>query len=201
MSPLFSLAALILAGGASSRMKQDKALITIQGMPLLRRVCEVALECTTQVYVIAFGVEQYRSVVPPGCTLLEETNRVGKTDRHGPLVGFAQGLSQIQTEWVLLLACDLPNLQSEVLRDWMGYLTGVETAIALLPRGEKGWEPLCGFYRTTCLPDLQRAIAEGERSFQRWLTQVEVQELPLADKSMLFNCNTPEELQHFLGSN
>jgi molybdopterin-guanine dinucleotide biosynthesis protein A len=194
----FSLAALVLAGGTSSRMKQDKALIAIQGAPLLRRVCEVALECTPQVYVIAFEVGRYGSVVPPGCTLLEEVNLMGETDRHGPLVGFAQGLSQIQTEWVLLLACDLPNLQSGVLQDWVAHLAEADTAIALLPRGEKGWEPLCGFYRTACLPDLQRAIAQGERSFQHWLAQVEVRELPVAEKFMLFNCNTPEELRNFL---
>ena len=80
-----SLSAIVLAGGQSSRMGRDKALIEISGVPLLRRVCEAALGCTDQVYVVTAWGDRYRALVPPGCHLIADL-------QQGPLVGFAQGL-------------------------------------------------------------------------------------------------------------
>jgi molybdopterin-guanine dinucleotide biosynthesis protein A len=111
-------------------------------------------------------------------------------------VGFAQGLAQVKTDWVLLLACDLAQLQVEVLQSWAMKLENVpQGAIALLSRQPKGWEPLCGFYRRHCLPMLTQFIDEGGRSFQRWLSQHPVQELPVSDTEIFFNCNTPSDLK------
>ncbi len=180
-------------------MGRDKALIAIEGVPLLRRVCDVALRCTPIVYVITFRPEQYRSLLPLHCHLIQEYALLGETKSHGPLIGFAQALEHLQREtvqtcWVLLLACDMPCLSGETLQHWVNKLEHVGDAIALLPRTQKGWEPLCGFYRTSCLSRLQAAIERGDRSFQRWLAQESVKELPIDDHHMLFNCNTPQDL-------
>jgi len=190
-----SLAAIVLAGGQSTRMGQDKALIDIEGIPLLRRVCNVALQCTPIVYVITFRPEHYRAIVPSTCHLLQEQALQGKTTPHGPLVGFAQALEIVQTDWVLLLACDLPRLSGETLQAWIKELEQAGNAIALLPKASKGWEPLCGFYRTSCLASLRAAIERGDRSFQRWLFQESVKELSIENDHMLFNCNTPKDLE------
>lgn len=192
--PLPQLAALILAGGQSSRMGQDKALIPIQGVPLLQRICAIAQQCTPRVYVVTPHPERYPFLLPSGCQVIREVPLPGEPFPHGPLVGFAQGLAQIRSQWVLLLACDLPRLRAEVLQTWIEELAITETAQALLPHHPKGWEPLCGFYRIDCLPDLQRFIQQGGRSFQPWLAQMPVKALPLLDASLLFNCNTPQDL-------
>lgn len=202
------LSAIVLAGGRSSRMGQDKALIQIQGVPLICRVCHVASECTSEVYVVTPWVERYRDLLPNHCRLIRETpwDPLGEGVRthlagtrsqllpHGPLIGFAQGLAEVQTDWVLLLACDLPRLQVEALQSWIKELSEVTAAVALLPRQAKGWEPLCGFYRRSCLAALTDFINQGGRSFQHWLAQHPVQELFVSDTCMLFNCNTPEDL-------
>lgn len=196
------LTAIILAGGRSSRMGRDKALIAIEGTPLLQKICYLALQCTSDVYIVTSWPERYQDLLPNGCKLIQEAPLPGE-ETHGPLVGFAQGLAQVQTEFVLLLACDLPQLRIEVLQNWIEKLTeATESAIAsttsepiaFLPRQVKGWEPLCGFYRQSCLPALTDFINQGGRSFQQWLVQHSVQELPLTDVQMLFNCNTPDDL-------
>jgi len=190
------LSAIVLAGGQSSRMGRDKALIPLQGVPLLRRVCEVALNITGEVYVVTPWPDRYQDILPHACRLIQEVPLPGETEPHGPLVGFAQGLAHIETDWVLLLACDLPQLQIEVLQDWAtGLEKTAEDAIALLARQPKGWEPLCGFYRRQCLPLLTQFINEGGRSFQHWLAQHPVQELLINDTQLLFNCNTPSDLE------
>ena len=196
MDKTVSLSAIVLAGGKSSRMGRDKALITLQGVPLLRQVCEVALNCASPVYVVTPWSERYQDILPDACRVIQEVPLPGETEPHGPLVAFAQGLAHVETDWVLLLACDLPQLQVKVLQGWgTGLEKTLEEAIALLPRQAKGWEPLCGFYRRQCLPRLTQFINDGGRSFQGWLSQSPVQELQVRDAQIFFNCNTPTDLE------
>ncbi len=190
----YTVAALILAGGKSSRMGQDKALIDFAGQPLLKRVCQVAACCCSSVYVLTSWPERYQNIVSEQVQFLPESHPIGQ----GPLVALADGLTQIDAEWVLLLACDLPQLQPEILQNWLTQLTQVsESVLAVVPHQESGWEPLCGFYRRSALTALQTFIQQGGRSFQVWLTQIQVQALILEPTTvaMLFNCNTPEDLQ------
>ncbi len=190
------LSAIVLAGGQSSRMGQDKALLAPEGVPLLRQVCDIALECASRVYVVTSWPERYGDILPASCEFIREVPLPGETQPHGPLVGLAQGLAQVQTEWVLALACDLPRLRVEVLQDWMGLLAGAGSDVmALLPRDAGVWQPLCGFYRLRCLPALSEYIRQGGRSFQGWLANCNVRELPVSDATVLFNCNTPADLE------
>ncbi|WP_427157597.1 molybdenum cofactor guanylyltransferase [Aliinostoc sp. HNIBRCY26] len=187
-SPL--LTAIVLAGGQSSRMGQDKALIPVDGVPLLQKICSIAAQCADIVYVVTPWPERYQHLDLPNCQFIRES-----THHQGALLGFAQGLTQVNTEWVLLLACDLPKLQLELLQDWIARLDKVdEQAIAALAHHDKGWEVLCGFYRRCCLPQLLEFINQGGRSFQRWLQSYPVEILPLSNPEILFNCNTPEDL-------
>jgi molybdenum cofactor guanylyltransferase len=204
------LSAIVLAGGLSSRMGQDKALIEVDHVPLLCKICQIAQQCADPVYVVTPWVDRYRAVVDRQVQFIQEVPLSNQPDEpNGSLVGFVQGLTNVQTEWVLLLACDLPGLREEVLQDWAAKLSNVEGArcetdtarVALLPRNPEGyWEPLCGFYRQDCLPSLEVYVANGGRSFQGWIAQQSVQavqELDLSDRQMLLNCNTPEDLQAF----
>jgi molybdenum cofactor guanylyltransferase len=189
------LTALILAGGQSLRMGQDKALIPVEGVPMIQQVYDIAHSCAEQVKVITPWIERYQNVLPEDCQFVREESLPNDVITHGPLVGFAQGLATVESTWVLLLACDMPLLQGDIIQNWRSHLLEVPNeAIAALPRRSEIWEPLCGFYRRQCLSSLTHFIEQGGRSFQRWLAQHPIQELPLPEPEMLFNCNTPEDL-------
>jgi molybdenum cofactor guanylyltransferase len=192
-----NLTAIILAGGKSSRMGQDKALMSIDGIPLLQKVYQVAAACSQEVMVITPWQERYRQLLPHTCKFVQEmrlSTEDDNTQNHGPLIGFAQALAVVETEWVLLLACDLPNLDITTLKTWTDKLNQIEdTSIAALVKHRKGWEPLCGFYRRLCSPSLHKFINEGGRSFQKWLAQNSVATLPNSAPEIFFNCNTPED--------
>jgi molybdenum cofactor guanylyltransferase len=193
---MMQFAAIILAGGRSSRMGCDKAFININGIPLLQKTCITASQCASQVYVITPWLEKYQILIPTSCQIIQEKVLPQETQPHGPLIGFAQALSWIETQWVLLLACDLPNLTPSAIKEWSHYLENVPTeAIALLPKSPKGWEPLCGFYRCRCLSSLDEFIQSGGKSFQKWLENQYVRELPISDRHLLLNCNYPSDLE------
>jgi molybdenum cofactor guanylyltransferase len=202
---------IVLAGGASQRMGQDKALLELDGIPFLTRICNLGLQFSHPVHVVS--ARDYSFILPDGCNQIY--------DRHlqGPLVAFAEALdtiesqsqTQSQTEyptesqnksqnksqnnWYLLLSCDLPYLTELTLKQWIEQLSTVpENAIAYLAKNPQGYhEALCGFYRSSCRMSLAQAIEAGERSFQRWLRSQTVAELQWDDRQVFFNCNHPED--------
>jgi molybdenum cofactor guanylyltransferase len=209
--------AMILAGGKSSRMGRDKATIEIDGVPMLRRIYDIVASCNDggirsieSIYIVTPWVERYRSILPMpgtrGCA--NDCNFITEEDPHrGPLVGFAQGLSQIEADWVLLLACDLPNLTTSFIQNSMlgtrgcasGLLRDIPIqSMAYLPKSDRGWEPLCGFYRGNCLDSLQEYINGGGQSFQGWLKTEIVTELTGGNPQILLNCNTPADLAEII---
>ena len=186
-----SLETIVLAGGNSLRMGEDKALLELDGVPLLRRICDIAATCTQKVHVVTPWGDRYSYLNLPANTIAEPR---GRQIAPGPLTGFACGLQVVQSEWVLLLACDLPGLTLEGLQQGIACLEHVPSnSTTLLHHHPKGWEPLCGFYRRHCLASVQEAIASGKRSFQAWLSTQEIAVWNDADPRLFINCNTPEE--------
>jgi molybdenum cofactor guanylyltransferase len=186
--------ALILAGGQSSRMGTDKALLPWHGVPLLQRVAEVAQQCCATVCIMTPWPERYRHLVSRSTLWCLES-----PGHAGPLVALAQALETVQTPWVLLLACDMPQLNPVVLSRWITQLPAPEadsTVIAYVPYRHSRWEPLCGLYKVASLSALEAFIADGGRSFQTWLSRIEAIPLEVNNEiePMLRNCNTPAEL-------
>jgi molybdenum cofactor guanylyltransferase len=186
-------------------MGQDKAMIEIDDMPMIRRIYEAIASCRSPDCVIATGLkpsdqqifvvtpwpQRYQPILPIDCHFITDQ----QPDR-GPLIAFAQAIAIIPSPWVFLVACDLPYLSTPLLQSWIDQLPSISSAsIAYLPRHQsKGWEPLCGFYRQTCDRSVAAYVKSGGRSFQRWLLQHQVTELIVEDPMCLFNCNTQADL-------
>jgi molybdenum cofactor guanylyltransferase len=182
-------------------MGRDKATIEIGGIPMIRRLYDVVAACrdlgahpqqlSQQIYVVTPWFQIYQSILPVTCHFIPEHR-----PHQGPLIAFAQGLAETTSTWVLLIACDLPNLSTPVVQAWIDRLSSIPAeSVAYLPRhAQKGWEPLCGFYRQVCYHSLLEYINDGGQSFQGWLNLNVVTELVVADRVCLLNCNTPADL-------
>ncbi|MGB3297910.1 MAG: molybdenum cofactor guanylyltransferase [Phormidesmis sp.] len=222
LEPLPALSAIILAGGRSRRMGHDKALLTLpDGRPLLHRTAQIAQQLATDVVVVTPWSDRYRSALPPQVRLIHETTAPGKA--AGPLSGFAEGLKQISSDWCLLLACDMPYLQSAPLQQWWAWIQRQtiqdqtlrdQAIMASLTHSTaaahtKRWEPLCGFYHCNCQSALEQYLSSpckepdqpqhnqtkprARLSFQSWLTTLAIAPYSHLPKKILFNCNTPDD--------
>ncbi len=198
---MISLAAVILAGGRSSRMGRDKGLISIGEETLIQRTCRIALQCTNGVYVVTPWPDRYRPTLPSAVGFIVETPSPGQSNTfQGPLMALITALNVLQDRpepptWVLVLACDMPNLSAAVLTDWRNQLANLEPQyLAYLPKHQHRWEPLCGFYRVAALDTLEQYAATGERALQAWLNQQAIAPIPDIDEAMFVNVNTPSEL-------
>jgi molybdenum cofactor guanylyltransferase len=186
-------------------MGRDKAIVEIDGIPLIRRIYNAVAGCRDlagtslaagvtaskdRIYIVTPWAQTYEPLLPPTCQFIAE-----RSPDRGPLMAFSQASSEIDSTWVLLLACDLPNLSTAVIQSWIDGLPSVPAQnIAYLPKHHKGWEPLCGFYRQTGDRSLHEYIQAGGRSLQGWLQLNPVAELLVTDPFYLANCNTPAEL-------
>ncbi len=131
---MLDLAALVLAGGQSSRMGSDKALLLWEGIPLLQRVCTVAAACCEVVYVLTPWQERYQSMVSAVGWLREPQPGLGA------LAALAQALPEIPASWVLVLACDLPQLHAAVIQGWSARLPHVsDHVLAVVPWHNDRW--------------------------------------------------------------
>lgn len=180
--------AIILAGGASRRMGQDKAFLDWDGQPLiahiaaqLRRVCSNLIISANDAARFAF---LQAPVVPDA------------VQGEGPLQGLAAGLTASRFERNLVVACDMPRLSGAAARQLLALSDDVDVVV---PRNTEGRpEPLFAIYMRSCLPALEKVIAGGGRRFTDLFNQVRVRWVDAASlpaSSWQQNLNTPMEYQ------
>ena len=197
------ISVLILAGGQSSRMGQDKALLSWQGIPLLTHICQCSQALSDHIQVLSPWPDRYANLLPKTVE-----NRQELTPGLGPLWALNQGLNDCSGDWLLLLACDMPLLNAARLQQWRSQLVTLPSScLAYVPQTQSKtkpqtalkshvyWEPLCGFYQRSSQDALTQFLAQGGRSFQNWLNTIETQAIPLRaeDTTMMHNCNTPAD--------
>ncbi|NJK34894.1 MAG: NTP transferase domain-containing protein [Oscillatoriales cyanobacterium SM2_2_1] len=189
-------AAVILAGGQSRRMGQDKALLPWRGTTLLGHSMAIAQELAPRVYVVSgrdYGIAPHDPVV----------QWVAEPHPQGPWSGFELGLAvaiAADAAWILVLACDLPRLEVAELGHWAAGLSALpQNVSALIPHVEGQWQCLCGFYHRQCWGLWQRYRVGGGRAFQPWLNQGAqegwVRALTDVPPGLFTNCNTLAEWQ------
>ena len=157
------VAAFILAGGASSRMGRDKALLDFGGVPLILHTARLLEPLVSGVTVVGSPCRY----APLGLrAIADESDRQVKagpnTPGRGPLAGIAAALAATQSVWNLVVACDLPYLSAEWL-DWLLSRALRSSGEAVVPQTKQGIEPLAAVYRRECGTPIAVALARGVR--------------------------------------
>jgi molybdenum cofactor guanylyltransferase len=186
----------ILAGGASRRMGQDKASLTVDGVTLLERTIQVAAGIGPMGIFIV-GRDAPRNETPiPAVYLPDPDGRQGE----GPLAGIVTALEKAKAEeipGVLAIPCDMPHLTAEALQ-WLAETaqksdSGEHGIAAQVTEGQP--EPLFAVYKTEALSFLQDRLTAGERSPRRAILRGRfvLASVPGEIVPFLRSVNTPEE--------
>ena len=181
----------ILAGGASTRMGQDKALLDDGSSgPLLVRLAALGLRCDVSVMVVG----RLRPIHWP----LPEVEFLPDQIAHqGPLGGLVTALTH--TSPIILIACDLAALNDDALR-WLIQMIAEKPLVdGLVVERDGHNEPLFACYTQRCLAPAQQRLQTGQRSLQRLISVGDFRHvaLPPALWPALTNVNTPEEWQPY----
>jgi molybdopterin-guanine dinucleotide biosynthesis protein A len=113
---------------------------------------------------------------------------------QGPLGGIISALDDSKADWNLIVACDMPGLKVDFLRQLLDFAEH-SRAEAIIPVGSSGqWEPLCSAYHRDARPGLQAAFDRGVRKIATALEEVRTVTWPVPEELSCFqNVNTPEE--------
>ena len=173
---------LVLAGGRSSRMGTNKALLELNGETLLKRAMQLLEQAGCRQVLISGNYYGYRCVLDSA--------------QLGPLSGIAAGLEACQTEKLLILPVDMPYMSSELAQLLMHFRfegNGVSYADAQFPLLLLNNETNRDILAELLAPE----TPANQRSMTHFYRKAHITELPVSPKyrHCFNNTNTPEEWQ------
>ena len=179
---------LVLAGGRSSRMREDKAALTYRRRPQLELAFELLAPLVSRAW-ISVRDDQRDDPLRAGFPRI-----VDSPDLAGPIAGIiAAQAAHPHAAW-LVVACDLPLLDSRTLAQLLAGRDSSRLATAFRSATDGLPEPLCTIYEPASREAILRFVATGVSCPRKFLQRHDVALLAPASPSALANANTPEEL-------
>jgi molybdopterin-guanine dinucleotide biosynthesis protein A len=182
---------IILAGGKSRRMGENKAFIDASGVPLFERVYSVFKELFRDIIIVTNDVRPFERY---GAHLQQDI-----LQDKGPLGGLYTGIIHSTTYHAFCIACDMPFLNPAVIK----YMVKERNAYdVIVPKTRDGLHPLHAIYSKKCLTPMRRLLDRGDLKIVNFFPHVEVRyvgetEIRKFDPHMrsLMNVNTAEEMK------
>lgn len=197
--------AIILAGGKSSRMGTNKAVLPLGGQPVIERIVGQLQKVTGDIFISCGHSSVYAYLglpllqdIYPGC---------------GPLAGLHAGLSASPHPWNLVVSCDMPFVNASLFRylaeqaleleEQGGEICGKRIE-AVIPNVNGRVHPLLAMYHCSVLPGLERTLNEGGLKVNHWSSGLAAQYITgeelsrasgLPAELAAFNMNRPEDYQ------
>ena len=185
--------AVILAGGNSTRMKSNKALLPFSGELFIERIYR-QLSATFSDVILVTNTPEFYKFIP--CRTVPDV-----FPGMGSLAGIHAGLSNSMTPYIFVVACDMPHLNGDLIKRLVDDIDGQDVVI---PESDGGLEPLHAIYGKSCLPAMEDALVRGNRKIvdcvSRLKATVVTKELVSGidpDFLSFRNINTPEEYFRF----
>ena len=180
--------AYILAGGNSNRFGENKALFEFEGMSLIERLLKLIRRLVPSVNIVTKNDKDYHN--------LDVNILVDKHERQTPLAGILRGLEDADG-WGLFLACDLPNMNSDVISRLLNIVNdsyekeGINAIVAA--SAGKEIQPLVACYHSSGIVSLEKSIKHN-RSMKRWLKDLTVKIVNFEEEGPFININRKENL-------
>lgn len=176
--------AVIVAGGKSSRMQQDKALLPFAGFASLaefqyRRLSKLfsKVYISSKINKFDFDVEIIVDV----------------SEQSSPLVALVSIFETLKVEEVFVLSVDAPFVSAGVIEKLYEVFNTDDDIVVV--KSTEGIEPLCAIYQRSFLPKALEALRKNEHRLQSLFEKLKVQEVFVEDIESFMNLNYPEEYE------
>lgn len=184
--PFPDVTGVLLAGGKSRRMGQDKARLALNGRPLVDSALTLLERLFTQILIAGDRPD------------LARANRPAVADVYpgSALGGLHTGLRAAATDWIFVVPCDMPFPDIRIARRLLERRAGAD---AVVPRTPDGYEPVFALYHKNCLPQMEAMLRRGQFRIYDFYQRIHIRyvdppELPAGWRRALLNLNTPDQL-------
>ena len=190
-SSILTVSGIVLVGGQSSRLGMDKSFINVNGQSLIEHIVAKLTRLSDDVIIVTNSPDEYDHL---------EARLIGDIyPGKGALGGIYSGLRAAANAYSLVVACDMPFLDLNLLR-YMIILAREHDVV--IPRIGGLPEPLHAIYSKSCLEPIDRLLARGGLKIIDFFSEVRVRyveegEVNIFDPQHLsfFNVNTPNDLE------
>ena len=185
---------IVLAGGMSRRLGRDKAVEPVGGEPLIRRVIGRLATVTDQTVVVVGDAERGSELPLPESAKIAVDLYPGA----GSLGGIFTGLSATSANWGMVVACDMPFLNLDLLERLLEMRNGSDAVVPMLDGRP---EPTHAIYSRECIPHIEPLLKANELKIAGFFDRVRVKYVGEAqiessdpDHLSFFNVNTESDL-------
>ena len=179
----FAISALILSGGQSSRMGEEKRLINYYGKTQEQHLFELLSLYFSEVYI---STNQNQMTDLPHIQDLDFGVK-------SPMVGIVSAFNKNPDSAWLVVACDMPFLDEKAIEFLLNHRNSEKYATAFENPDEHFPEPLLTIYEPKIFPKLQEAINQGKKSPMKILQNLDVKLLQNYENQWIKNINTMNE--------
>lgn len=189
--------AFILAGGKSSRMGTEKGLAILNEKKLIDYLIatltaaglKINISSNTHLYDV-FGFPVYEDIIK----------------EKGPMGGIYTALTHTQSDAILILSCDIPFINKELITHLISYLP--LEGDCLVPTQQNNSEPLCAIYSKKCAHTFLDLLNKNELSIRKSLEVlntkfIKIDDLSFYKSNLLMNLNSKDEIykaQHLISN-
>ena len=163
-----SVTAIVLCGGRSIRMGQDKGSLPFGSETMLERITRILGGISDEVIVVSRRAQH----TPAHVTVVHDP-----IEDQGPLAGIAAGLAASKSGVNIVVACDMPLINPAVLQRMVTLMDDSDACVAIV---DDHASALCGVYRSRTAPVAQALLNSGERRVMRLLDQIETKRVDAA---------------------
>jgi molybdopterin-guanine dinucleotide biosynthesis protein A len=181
---------IVLAGGRSKRMGEDKSLMRLNGKTMIEFSID-ALKPLCSKVIISSKQSIYDFT---GCQVWHD-----EIENQAPIIGIYSCLKRSETDVNIILSCDVPLISKELLEFLLANSADHEITVPIHDNGMI--EPLCGIYKKSATGILKVCIDEGNFSMQDCILKASNILVKIDNLSMYFpgnqfkNINTPADFK------
>jgi molybdopterin-guanine dinucleotide biosynthesis protein A len=185
---------IILSGGKSTRMGENKAFIEIEGVPIIRRIYTLFKELFQEVVIVTNQQELFKN--------FDSKIYSDLLPNKGALGGLYTGLFFSTFPYSFCVACDMPFIKKPLVQYIINNIVGEDV---IVPRTKDGLQPLHAVYSKNCIDPIKKIMEQGKYKIIDFYNLVNVKIIDEKDftlfnsfRESFINVNTPQELLLFL---